>query len=50
MATIHDLPGEVLRSIALSIYNPLELTQQDRLSESLPHATGPSNQPKPAPS
>lgn len=28
-----DLPREVLRTIALHIYDPLELTQQDRLSE-----------------
>ena len=29
-----DLPREVIRNIALHIYDPLELTQQDRLSES----------------
>ena len=28
-----DLPREVIRNIALHIYDPLELTQQDRLSE-----------------
>jgi hypothetical protein len=28
-----DLPREVIRNIALHIYDPLELTQQDRLSK-----------------
>ena len=31
-----DLPREVIRNIALHIYDPLELTQQDRLSEPSP--------------
>lgn len=34
MTTLEDLPSEVLRNIALFIYDPLDLTQQDRLSES----------------
>ena len=34
-------PREVIRNIALHIYDPLDLTQQDRLSESL----GPARPP-----
>lgn len=34
MASLDSLPAEVIRSIALHIYDPLELTQQDRLSAS----------------
>lgn len=30
--TLLDLPREVVRNIALHIYDPLELSQQDRLS------------------
>jgi hypothetical protein len=30
--TLLDLPREVIRNIALHIYDPLELSQQDRLS------------------
>lgn len=33
MPSLLDLPREVIRAIALDIYDPLELTQQDRLSK-----------------
>lgn len=35
--TLLDLPREIIRTIAGCIYDPLEITQQDRLSECPKH-------------
>jgi hypothetical protein len=36
-----DLPREIIRLVCIHLYDPLELSQQDRLSESLLTASEP---------